>query len=77
MAHAPIFDVTVDTWSEGKNAKPRAVTATCRSCAAVFPAAEGPRAGDGVFASYLGAIHLRCPKCGAEGPVPIRRLKRA
>lgn len=76
MAHAAIFDVTVDTWSEGKSAKPRAVTATCKSCAASFHAAEGPRAGDGVFASYLGAIHLRCPKCGAEGPVQIRRLKR-
>jgi hypothetical protein len=76
MAHAAIFDVTVDTWSEGKSAKPRTVRATCRTCAATFHAAEGQRAGDGVFAAYLGAIHLRCPQCGAEGPVQIRRLKR-
>lgn len=76
MAHAAIFDVTVEEWSNGTSAKPRAVTATCRTCAATFKATEGARAGDGAFASYLGAIHLRCPECGAEGPVQIRRLKR-
>lgn len=76
MAHTAIFDVTVDEWGQGKSAKPRAVTATCKSCSATFNAIEGQRAGDGAFASYLGAIHLRCPECGAEGPVQIRRLKR-
>lgn len=77
MAHAAIFDVAVDEWTDRKSAKPRAVTATCKSCSATFRATEGQRTGDGVFASYLGAIHLRCPACGAEGPVQIRRLKRA
>lgn len=77
MAHTPIFEVTVESWSEEKNAKPRRVAAVCTSCAAKFRATEGPRAGDDAFASYLGAIHLHCPRCDAEGPVPIRRLKRS
>jgi hypothetical protein len=75
MAHAPIFDVAVDAWEPGRKG-PRAVTATCKSCAAKFQASEGTRAGDGTFATYLGAIHLRCPKCAAEGPVQLRRLQK-
>lgn len=74
MAHAPIFDVEVREW-EPRGRKPQAVTATCRSCAKAFEAAAGERAGAETFATYLGAIHLHCPQCGAEGPVQLRRLK--
>jgi hypothetical protein len=75
MAHAAIFDVVVDTWSEGKNRKPVGITATCKGCGEKFHAVEAKAVGSGTFASYLGAIHLRCPKCGAEGPVHVRRLR--
>jgi hypothetical protein len=78
MAHAPIFDVAVDGWEEGKPAGktlPRSVTATCAKCATRFQATAAQRTGEGTFATYLGAIHLHCPKCGAEGPVQLRRLK--
>jgi hypothetical protein len=76
MAHAPIFDVTVDEW-EPRGKTPRAVTATCRSCTTRFESAAGPRAAAGTFATYLGAIHLHCPHCHMEGPVQLRRLKTA
>lgn len=72
MAHAPIFDVVVDEW--GPREKPRAVTVTCRTCAGTFAAAQGATAGPRTFAIYLGAIHLHCPKCEAEGPVHFRQL---
>lgn len=76
MAHAPIFDVVVESWSGGKTARPQAVAATCKSCAKQFRATEGPRAAVNIFAVYLGALHLHCPACGAEGPVQLRRLPR-
>jgi hypothetical protein len=77
MAHAPIFAVEVEEWADGKSksATPRAVNATCNRCRTRFAATAAERTGDGAFATYLGAIHLRCPGCGAEGPVQLRRLK--
>lgn len=74
LAHAPIFDVEVDEW-ESRGKAPRAVTATCKGCTTKFAAVAGPRADPDTFATYLGAIHLRCPQCAAEGPVQLRRLK--
>lgn len=74
MAHAPIFEVVVDEW-EPRGKAPRSVTAVCKSCAAGFHATAAARAAPGTFATYLGAIHLHCPKCGAAGPVQLRRLK--
>lgn len=76
MAHAPIFEVTVDEW-EPRGKAPRSVSATCKSCAKDFRASSGSRAAPGTFATYLGAIHLHCPGCGAEGPVQLRKLKPA
>lgn len=76
MAHAPIFEVTVDEW-DARGKAPRAVSGTCKSCTTKFSATAGTRAGVGTFATYLGAIHLHCPQCGAEGPVQLRRLKPA
>jgi hypothetical protein len=76
MAHAPIFEVAVDEW-DPRGKAPRAVTATCKKCGTKFSAVSGARAGAGAFATYLGAIHLHCPQCGAEGPVQLRRLKAA
>jgi hypothetical protein len=73
MAHAPIFDVAVTEWAAGKKA-PGSVQASCKGCGAEFVARESARAGDDTFAVYLGALHLHCPGCGAEGPVQLRRL---
>jgi hypothetical protein len=74
VAHAPVFDVDVDEW-EPRGKAPRAVTATCKSCATKFHATSSTHTGKETFAMYLGAIHLHCPKCGKEGPVQLRRLK--
>ena len=75
MAHAPIFDVEVETW-EPRSKGPRAVAVVCKKCGATFRATEADRAGDDTFATYLGAIHLQCPRCKAQGPVQLRRLKK-
>ena len=76
MAHAPIFAVEVEEWDgKSKSARPRAVHATCHRCSASFRATAAERTGAETFATYLGAIHLKCPGCGAEGPVQLRRLK--
>lgn len=75
MAHAPTFDVTVDEW-DARGKAPKAISGTCLKCETKFHATAGTRAAAGVFATYLGAVHVHCPRCAAEGPVQLRRLKK-